>query len=358
MQKPRHWVTALLFLVILAVVLIYGYSSYRANATRETYRKNLLAASTERRSGNFTTSIEKLHKALQQPPNSEVAARVKNHLAYDLVFRNSGDDRREAVKLFKEVADDPAAPANWRAHVLNGVASIYTSTQDRSFAQNVIFSPENFGSLSENGDISLGIRRIHEKSFGVYPTAMAAFPIGQWYGAQLLTNRNLTDTQKATYLEELEKWTSRGIGLVEAAERGGYEKAALASIYSNWAANAYLLEKLGRQTQDPEAIYKKALQIVSAEKTFYADEKTLTINFHFARFLADKYGTARLQEISDLLKAIYQHEGQSFRFYEMLRNETQPGHESHIHHRHIMLLRDLVPEFRDFLAKQGLQYVE
>ena len=364
MDQRSSYLKAIAAFVFFLLLTGGGIYWYRVGQKREggELRERIQLTQEKRRAGNLDESIAELERELKEAPTKDLEARIRNHLAFDLRERNEGDDRRRAVMLFKENVDDPLVPTNWKAHSLNAALNMIGG-QDLEFAREVLFSKEAFGSFLENGSIGLAFRRGYEKSFEYYPTAMAAFLAGYWYVDQL-RNPATSSHDKEIFLAELKRWVQLGEGLLTAAEKGGYEKTAISSIYK-YAAYDYrtiaFISRAARDREKAEEYFRRSREILDSEDTVYTFVASHTNGFDFAAFLWEAYGQNRIAEISSLLtfpEPRPEYRDYPIMFYEFLASETKPGHERHLHHRDILTLRDNVPEFREFLKERGLEYSE
>lgn len=361
MTRTKYFVILLVFLVLGGGGYWY-FKVYRPQQLSKAYRQAYRQAHTSHDAGDFGKSIPGFEAALRLAPTVSAATQTKLKIAFDIFFRNKGNDRIQAVDMYKQIIDDQQVSRFQRAIAISDLLDLYNGTHDESFARNVIFAGP-FASYIQNGDVELAARKLYEYADELYPLALVELRIANWYSSQLNNTNNLSNSEKEDYLLEVIKWTEKG-GRVLPVNLASipYEKSKIGYIYQMLGLARRTIAKNGNKDYSAsEEAFKKGLEVLATEDTVHTYDLSLYLKFHYAAMLAETFRDERKNDISKFVKDIIapppaKYAGYPFGFYEFLKNETGSEHDEHGHKKDIIRLKSMVPEFAEYLQKKGLNF--
>lgn len=341
--------------------------SYNTSRVSEEFERARREALELHHSGDIEASISAFREALSLVPpadqGSSQVVRAKHMLAFDLLSRDEGSDRSEAVALYKELIADENLSNLQRAIAVSELASVHIG-DDVEFARTTVFAGSPYASFWQRaqGDIGLAIRHLFEYGEELFPLSFNEFSIANWY-AYRLEERDilgLDEATQASYLERLIEWHEKGEKNLPMALSLPYYPARLGYIHQARGVNQKTIADFTNQDYaTAEASLAEAVRILDSYQSFHEYGMSLYARFHYAAMLADVYGEERLADIREILSPILnvpsQYQGQDFYFYDFLRVATaRPGDSRE--KADIRELANLVPEFRSFLQSLGLNY--
>lgn len=366
-----------LYLGAIAILLVFlvggGYwylTRYRPQQAQREFIVAYQKAHALHDQGKINESIPAFEEALKIAPMKNEAIQTKLKIANDIFSRNQGDDRINAVAMYKEIINDSLVSPFQRMITISDLMDLYNGTQDDNFAQTVIFNGEPFGKfLNEAAALGYGgepavlyaERRAYETADQLYPLALAEFRIANWYTVALLGGEMKGKKPQADWITALTKWTEKGEANIPATLRAGYEKSKIVVMYQLDGMARRSMARYGDKHYDlAEAAFKRALQVATEEKSFGTFSLSMFARFHYAAMLAEVYGESRRADIERLLDGIInvpaEFKNSYFVFYDFLKNEAGSEHDSHFHKQDLVRLSKIVPQFRAFLAARGIHY--
>lgn len=345
----------------------YYFSIYKPGKILTEWNTEYKTASKLYRQGKLKESIPAFLKLSEEAPTKAGEVQAKLKLAFDIFRRNDGGDRVQAVNIYKEIIADSSTPSYQRAIAISDLMDTYNGTHDNTFARNVIFKGEPFEQylkeareLDYRNDVDYAMRRAYELAESIYPLSLAEFRIAGWYFGAIDSGR-ATKEQKVELLDKLEEWTLKGEANLPRTLRLKYETSTIGYIYMSDALARRALARFGKGDYSlAEQAFEKALETIVREGDIHAYILGTYIRFHYAALLADKYGKAKIDKITAILKPIYntppQFENYPSGFEEFLRNETASEHDTHGHKKDLIVLSKMVPEFKSYLDSKGIHY--
>jgi hypothetical protein len=354
-------ILCVLFLGLAAGALWYYHTYPPAEAPTVNYAAQYQAAQDLGRQGKLDEAVQELETIVHTaPPIDSANIHARFALGFDLFSRNQGDDRINAVAIYKELIADRSISNLRRAIATGLLVDLYNASLDDAFATRVIFSGEPFGSLLQNGDIRLAVRRAYETAEALYPLSLHEFRIANWYATQL-TIGQATPQEQAELFSQLKQWTEKAEANLPAFLKLGYPKSMFGYLYEMQGRDRTVLATFSDKNYAPaEAAFKRSIAILVADNRADSYDILLLARVYYAAMLANAYGESRRSDIVGLLQAVMsppppQLSGYHFLFFEALRN-VGPSTSTSMFTKNLTRLVALVPEFRTFLETQGLKY--
>lgn len=358
--------------IIAALALVVGagywyFSIYRPGELLKEFQVKYKVAFDLHHDGRLNEAIEAFTKLSEEAPTIGGEIKAKLKLAFDLFQRNQGDDRVRSAGIYKELALDNSINGYIRARTISDFMDLYNGSHDNVFARDVIFKGEPFEqyleeakALNYRNDVDYAMRRAYEFAESLYPLSLAEFRIAAWYFGALDSGR-ATEEQKPELIAKLEEWTVRGEKNLSSTLKLNYEPSKVAFMHMSNALNRRALARNGIGNYLPaEQAFERALAVVSKENDVHSYILGNFIRYHYAAYLADRYGEARTGEIAAMLGPVYatppQWEDFPSIFDEFLRNEVGSEHDTHGHKKDLVVLSKLVPEFKSYLDSRGISY--
>lgn len=372
---PRRY--SLVIPLIAGVVLIGGIFFYfilHKNSRHQTFQNFINSAAYQEalekhHSGDLDAGIKAFTDLANNAPSQDAAVQAKLKVASDLFFRNRGDDRAQAIQMYKKIISDVSVIPLQRAIAISDLMDLYNGTQDKSFARKMLFSGEPFGRflneadaagyVKDKEDIEYAMRRAYEVADTLYPLSLVEFRIANWYAIALDDNLSKNDKEKQEFIQSLKEWTLKAESNLHSTLRLGYEKSKVGYIYqmdgmTRISIAKYVDDKASYQLA--ERSFMNGLQAFAPE-----DSEAHTVNFgmylrfQYAAMLADVYGGTRKKDIENILRPIIEgppakFQGYPFSFFEFLKNETRRKKD-------ILRLIKLVPEFKQVFEMRGIRYL-
>lgn len=124
MGRPNY------FVVTIVVVILITAGGWFVLVKMKDIRNNIFFQShteitqSSHQVGNYDESVDKYENLLKVAPSPTAATKTKAFLAYDLFQRNQGDDRKNAINLYKEIASDQSLPVSTKVLYLNDLAGL------------------------------------------------------------------------------------------------------------------------------------------------------------------------------------------------------------------------------------------
>lgn len=355
------------FLAIVVGALYWYFSIYQPTKVLKEYQNKYKIAHDFHHEGKLDEAIAAFTKLSEEAPVKAAEAQAKLKLAYDLFKRNNEDDRLRAVETYKSIIVDTEVPSYMRAIAVSDFMDLYNGTHDNGFARDVMFKGEPFEKylneareLRYQNDVDYAMRRAYEFAESLYPLSLAEFRIAAWYFGALDSGR-ATAQQKPELILKLKEWTEKGENNLPRTLTLKFEPNKVAYMHMSNALNrrALALHDIGNHLLAEQA-FEHALTAVSKGTDVHAYLLGKYIRFHYAAFLAVTYKESKASEISAMLEPIYtthpQWENHSSNFEEFLINETSSEHDIHGHKADLVVLSELVPEFKSYLDSKGIKY--
>ncbi|GEM_PF-3765448 len=300
-------------------------------------------------------------------PSKGASIQAQLKVAYDLFFRNQGDDRSRSAQLYKQIITDQSAYSLQRVLAISDLMD--NSILDKKFARTVAFKGEPFekflieaislGYDKNDSDIAYATRRAYETAEEIYPLSLVEFRIATWYLTELNNNTAKNDTARRTELvSELKWWTIMGESNLEASLQLDYEKSKLGYIYEMNGISRWGLAKHSGDLNSyelAESSFKEGLRVLTPEGSMvHTFDLGMNLRFYYAAMLAEVYGENRVSDIKSLLQPIISGPPPDFKnypfgFFNFLKNNQS----SQVH---IARLIKFVPEFKQFLEMRGISY--
>lgn len=359
---------AVLILVTLLLISWGAFYFYQSYATRQAkklaaqFNSAIALADTAHQRGDFDESIVSYQRALDLETSQSSAARAKTRLAYDLFFRNTGEDRREATVLYKEIIADASLDPRLRAAILNTFLNTVSRANSEELARNVVFQGEPLGAFLKDGNIREAMLNAYKYSFSIYPLANSAFNVAIRYGYRLQRNQSeMSAEEKSEAIDSLKSWTEKGESLlVESGLNSPAQRAYEHHLngIARWQLGKYSSDldngAVASQYDQSEKAFQNALQILAPEDVLDTYRTGLYVRYTYALLLSERYGDGRRGEISKLLSSIISPPEQ-FRahqkvFVDFLRNTRARSCV-----KDTPRLIELVPEFGKYLIANNAQ---
>src|SRR5437879_5067393 len=99
------FLTIIMILVLGSSAIIY-ISQKNLLMKKQAFDNKLKQVDMAHHLGNLNESIKEYKVLIAEAPDQESIYRAQVHLRFDLFSRNQGDDRIEAVKIYKEMATE------------------------------------------------------------------------------------------------------------------------------------------------------------------------------------------------------------------------------------------------------------
>lgn len=367
------WQNYIKLALILILLLVVGggywyFSIYQPGKFLAGWNVEYKTASELHHDGKIDEAIQAFSKLAEEAPTKGGEVQAKLKLAFDTFVRNRGNDRVSAVGIYKEIIVDESAPAYQRAIAVSDLMDLYNGTHDNNFARNVVFKGEPFEQyikeareLNYKSDIDFAVRRSYEFAEILYPLSLAEFRIAGWYFGALDSGLATTE-QKKELLSKLEEWTLKGEENLPQTLLLNYEVTKIGYIYETQALARRALARNGKGDYSlAEMAFEKALEAITVNgEDYHVAGMGAYIRFHYAAMLADVYGKTKIKEIAALLNPIFNISTQWANlpsgFYEFLKNEASSEHDTHGHKKDLIILSQMVPEFKSFLDSKGIRY--
>lgn len=340
----------------------------RDNAFRQNYYNDAVQKDI---AGNPDEAIQSLNDSLKVAPSKAFENQIRMEIALNMYVRNQHDDRIQAIKIYKSIIQDKDTSLFQRAIAITDLLDIYQGTQDADFVRNVIFKGDPFEKflaearlLGYKEDVAYAARRTFEFAETLYPLAINEFSIAQWYMGELESGVASSEDQKNSFLSNLIIWTEKGEKNFPNAITLGYRRAELAHMLQmNALAQRYITKfQGGVDYSKAEELFKEALTNLKAESTdVHQFDVGLFVRLRYAGMLAEITGNKRENDIKEILKPIIagvpnQWKDYPLFFYTFMRSEMDHVYDKYGPKKDIVRLVNLVPEFKDALARQGIHY--
>ncbi|OGJ54831.1 hypothetical protein A3D11_02135 [Candidatus Peribacteria bacterium RIFCSPHIGHO2_02_FULL_49_16] len=289
-------------LLILAALAVIGW--YYGGVSLSPFTSNLQKAMDFHRGQDHSAAIEDFKAALEQAPNPEAAAQMKEMIAFNLFQRNENNDRAEAVNLFKEIIGDESLAPKVRALALADLTLLALS-QDKTFAQQH-FSEAPFD-YYDSSATTLNVTRtainMFKASDEVYPNSLAEYGIAYQY-AVLSVNNGLGSITPKEAAQIMQSYIEKGDQNYP-NEQYLPSNSARQYMYRAIAmdASAYILSD-NISLADREAAYKLALSQGGPKEIDDAQLRAAIMDtrFYYANFLLIHFGESRYEDIKQILQ--------------------------------------------------------
>lgn len=353
-------ISAIVLLAVVTVGAALFMNDYLFKKANKEFVADYKTALQQHDAGNLDESISDFNELIKKAPTVSKATQSKLKLAFDMFSRNQGDDRENAIAIYKEIILDTSVSPFQRALTINDLLDLYQGTQDQKFAREVIFKGEPFGSFYQNGNLELAVRKAYEMADGFYPLSLTHFRIADIY-ASSLGNKKVSEESKDRYLTELRKWTEKGDTYLPQSLLLSYEKSKLAYIYQLQGMNREAIAiYTDKNYSKAESAFKNGLEVIAPEDELHSYGIGLFLRFHYAAMLARMDKETRKEDIKNLILPIINRpnkfQDKYFFFDDFLKNETAASHDSHGHKQDLIELTIIVPELKNFLASRGIKY--
>ena len=201
---------ALVALLIILSSLIIGSFWYYDDSVRALFNFHYQSALNLHKSRDYTGAIQGFTNAIDNAPDPSAAGQTREMIAFDTFQRNQGNDRAQAVQMYKSLITDPAIPAAVRAIALTDLG-LLTINQGNDFAREY-FSAEPFDwYVSDNSRFSVyktGIN-MFEAADAIAPESLAEYAIGYNYST-LIVNGALGTTTPQAAAETIQQYIQKG----------------------------------------------------------------------------------------------------------------------------------------------------
>ncbi len=365
-SRPQSSRVAFRLTLILLVVAIsggvyYWYALYyKGNATMTLFGKNYEEAHTLHHSGDLNGSIDAERSLIIEAQDSNTKFHLNAMLAFDLWNRNEGNDRTEALQIYKTfLADTSSSPANIAA-ALDDIGFLIAS-RDRTFYEtNFKEAPYNsfLPATSTSEDMRLVAINFFLLSDQKYPNSLANYSAAYLYSGFLTNNfipNGMTKETLATRIQELIK-------------RGDMSKSSLVyepshvarqRLYRAISMNASSRVLKNIAVQEREMAFQDALPKVGEDEESYQTRGVfMQARFFYANFLLEFYGNERISDIKLTLQKFSEATADSFQNV-IIRNffsDLATRSDSDFLKARAEKLAAVSSEFKTFLLSVGFNF--
>lgn len=360
---------ALLFILILVILAAIGGISWNNRDKKETVSESqnkdfytpLVQSNKDFAQGenffqaqDYSRAVESYEAALARATSVQDESQIRYKIALALRY---GNDPVKAIALFKEVAKNPEYPDRTRAYAVQAMGQAFYSFNDPIVTQE-IFKDSPYKEMYDPENIPLSYRKLFEYGSAFYPLGISQLRVADWYAKEILRlhfqpgGAETYAAAIADYKQVIKKKFELADADIMATANRRYEAGAN-YIPEMTTKKAYILGQVSltgdESLGNPEEAFDKALVAGAVNNVYDAQAK-----YHYALFLAQKYGTLRAAEIQNTLKDFYA----SNRFdntgmVRFLKNEKNNNTGSK---ERILLLAEIDPEFKNYLIKLGWQF--
>ncbi|RJQ34369.1 hypothetical protein C4568_02710 [Candidatus Parcubacteria bacterium] len=299
----RFWI--LVALGSLLILTLAGFWYYESNMTLfSTMYKNAFEI---HKSGDYTASIEAFKQTMDETTDKGEQARAQEMIAFDMFLRNEGDDRIQAIRMYKDIINDKTYPASVRALMLADLA-LLMSDQGNDFAKQH-FSAEPFDyyvESSKNSRYSVYTTAIEmlKASDSIYENSLAEYAVAYNYAVLILNDALGTSTPEAT-AKLMQDYIKKGDSNIDDMHyqpsnvaRQYYYRALATSVSGKRLNNISLADR--------ESAFKLVLSKTGAAENTDKQVKTVLMQarLNYAIFLMrNDFGLDRSSDIRAVLQA-------------------------------------------------------
>lgn len=304
--------------------------------------------------GDNDAAVKESQKALDLALTKDAEADIKRVLAANLLRRNNENDAKEAVRILKEIINDPAVSDLSHARALYDLAFISNLIFSQQFMEKSVFDEEPYATyLKESNTGILGaVRRIYEEADKVHPSAAAKLQIASKYAVPLLNGQTEKKLDAKKTAELIQEYVHLAAPLIS---NPPYTKSDMAYLHILHAASLLAIEQVLKSVtmQEVEGAYKEA--ILTAESASSDDARAYGIlreaQLFYAMALANRFGKARADDIKNLIAPILSKETgyRSATIY--LERVHLPATD--FRKRSLLAIAKISPEFQSLLQELG-----
>lgn len=110
-------------------------------------------------------------------------------------------EREKAVKILREVIATPSLPDGVRAGAFIRLGNYFYETFDQRFAREVIFGSTEMRRLFDENDVERSVSNLYNEAAKINPfTIIGYYGRGIYYSNKLLSQNNLSESERDTYL--------------------------------------------------------------------------------------------------------------------------------------------------------------
>lgn len=305
-SKRLHPAKIALIVVVLAVIggYLYWYSFSEQPSAMNVYQEKYNQLHTLHHQGDLTNSIESGKTLLTEAPTASAQVHLKSLIAFDLWNRNQGNDRAQAVQMYKELINDSAiAPAD-KAGVLNDLAFLI-GYRDRDFYV-TNFNEPPFNSLlpatPTPGEMTQVSLKLFSLSDTTYPNSLANYSIAYLYSG-FIGNNSIPESMTR---EEVAALVQDRIAKADAYKNTlQYEPSHVARqrLYRAIGLNASSRVLKNVAIQEREEAFVDALPKAGDDEESYQTRGVfMQARFFYANFLLENFGQEREDDIRLVLQ--------------------------------------------------------
>ena len=364
LHKKTQIFFAVAVLTALGLASAYFYSEKikRDNLATRRFVADYQEAVASHNRGDYDAAVAKFKQALMEAPNKTAEAELKRKIARSLL-RGPESNQAEAIRLYKEIIDDPLVPKHLRAFALNDMAFAFDLrgfVGDQTFLEKAVFNEEPYASYLQESNTGIygAVRRIYEQSDALYPTAFAKLEIAFKYAVTMnmgTREAGLSAEQTATLVR---KYIDEATPLMGAFPYEGSLLAYMHLIRGVALGTIEQADKNNANSDESEAAYKSAILTVStaSPEDVHAQTILMLARLWYAANLGYRFGAARTGDIQMLIGPII--EAKSI--------NTQPATYLRSHIRWVGIwtsggalrkglfeIAGILPEFRSLLIELG-----
>ena len=310
-NKNMYAVLGFLFLVFFIVSGLFYYlfklptrtvytstNTERAVLTKENQYFN--AAEALRFQRKYIQALELYKKALPQAKDVKQEAQIKYDIA--LMTELSGS-YTEAIQLYKDIVNNQKYYDIIRASAVQSIAMMRYNYYDAyEQIEKEIFKDIPYSTFYNKNELSTSYRKIFEYGNSIYPLSLSAIRVAGSYARHAhftlhdatTTPEGAHDISSALYNFDLAQKD------LERMRNDPVESMMLPQIYISFGMAAARFDQMGvAHVGDTEDYYKKGIQLAVISNARPGSYNV----YHYAAYLAMKYGSKRDDDIKKLLSA-------------------------------------------------------
>lgn len=330
-------------------------------AKNDQFSRELATGQIEHYQGNFEAAVDRYAKAAESAPTKHLRAKADLKRAFELYMRNQGDDRKQSLLIYKDIAFDESQTPFLRTWALTVMLDLFAYLKpDQELLSRHVFSELEANFPGEGFDAMTA--RLYELADQIYPSPLARFGAARAYVLMLVKSAYHDETERRGLIAKVKEWTEKGEEIIPLTLKD-YDRVLQAYIYRLAGERRVALGRLKGAEDNyakAEEHFKSALALLAPEDQFYLYGEGLLLRLPYSIMLADVYGESRRTDVEALLEPVVnppEHFKDSrLLFYELL-DEVQPGKITADHRTEsIIRLKNFSPQFATFLESRGLQY--
>lgn len=310
-QKGSTSVLLTVLVAIIALAAMYFYMGGQYTLNRDDSNAPAVSPVEEAENVFLNSGAEAsrplFEKALETSQSSDEEQQIVFRLA--AIDGYSEDIKKQliAIDAFRKIATNANYTDYIRANSLEFIGRIYSRKTDPIVFKYIFDHPDYKKFLVKN-DNDESLKNLYEYASSFYPTAQTELRIATWYAREILSiqknpvtadQESTIKTMKALITKNLEN-ADRDAEVIRTQKN---DDSRLLDIDNRKATVIGYLYQGGDKTYgDPEVLYKKVLKQAIVEKNISQLGFT---RFYYASFLADTYGTERIDDIKSLLSDFY-----------------------------------------------------